>query len=130
MKTNGSILINELLLFLALLIGLIIKDNSPYWDVPLVTWQSIDSVCQNCIDLNLALVVAFIISLVLDGHFQYKGRKLPTIAKNSVRIVALNTVALSLCSLCGIYAIALAIPAIYGNAHKMWVITKSLLAVI
>ncbi len=128
MKTNIKILTSEGAVVLLLLVCVMLKECLlSTLDVPIITWQSIVETSQNCFDLNNALVIAFIISLILDGSFQYKGRKLPLIAKHAVYLVAFNSIILLLSPILNNYSIAIAFPALCGNAQKVWDLAKHIL---
>ncbi len=128
MKTNIKILTSEGAVVLLLLVCVILKECLlSTLDVPIITWQSIVETSQNCFDLNNALVIAFIMSLILDGSFQYKGRKLPLIAKHAVYLVAFNSVVLLLSPILNNYSIVIAFPALFGNAQKVWDLAKHIL---
>lgn len=128
MKTNIKIIISEGIASLLLLVCIILKEHLLYaLGIPIITWQSIAQVSQNCFDLNSALVIAFIMSLILGGSFQYRGRKLPLIAKNAVYLIAFNSIALLISPMLDNYSIVIAIPALYGNAQKVWDLAKYIL---
>lgn len=128
MKTNIKILTSEGIVALLLLVCIVLKRYLLRTsDIPIITWQSIMQVSQNCFDLNAALVIAFIMSLILNGSFQYKGRKLPLIAKSAVYLVAFNSVILLLSPVLNNYSIVIAIPTLYGNAQKVWDLAKYIL---
>lgn len=128
MKTNVKIIVSEGIIALLLLVCVILKECLLYTlDIPIITLQSVAQISQNCSDLNAALVIAFIMSLILDGSFQYKGRKLPLIAKNAVYLVAFNSVILLISPALNNYSAIIAIPALYGNAQKVWDLAKHIL---
>lgn len=128
MKTNIKIIISEGVAALLLLVCTTLKEYLlPTIDIPIIAWQSVAQISQNCFDLNVALVIAFIISLMLDDSFQYKKRRLPLIAKNAIYLVAFNSTILLLSPILNNYSIIVVIPALYGNAQKVWDLAKHIL---
>lgn len=128
MRTNIRILVSEAIFTTVLLVCILVKEKIFYnSDIPVIKWESVTQINQNCIDLNAALVIAFIMSLILDGSFQHKGRKLPLIAKNAVYLIAFNSAILLLSPILNNYSIAIAIPTLYGNAQKVWDLAKHIL---
>ena len=90
----------------------------------------INKINDKCFELNLSLVVAFLISLIIGKAFKYKDRNMKRIARNSTILFLTNSIIMIAYVWLGYYGIAIIIPALVGNVMKFWDIPKNILEVI
>lgn len=92
--------------------------------------EALSTSCQNLQDFNIAVTIAFLINMVTNRSFQYKGRNLSLIARHSVVLVLGNSLLLSLYPFFGAFKVAVVLPTILGNLVQFWNISKNILGVV
>lgn len=128
MLNNLKIILCEIAIFIVLSLLIFIKGSVLYsLDIPFIEWSSLSQVCQYCFDLNIALVIALLISLICNESFQYKGRSLKRIAKNSAILIIVNSIIILLSPIVGFLGIVIVAPALTGNIIKIISISKHIL---
>lgn len=85
---------------------------------------------SNLFELNLAIVIAFIMAIIVERKIAYKGRQLKRITKNSVLIVVINSIIMSSYGLCGMFGLAVVVPTLIGNMCRVWGICREILEII
>lgn len=122
---------NELFAIILLFIAVFLKTTVfASFDIPFVSFESIFATCQNLYDFNLAITIAFLVTMVTSRSFRYKERDLPVIAQHSALFFITNSLLMSIYPNLGSYAIALVLPLLLGNLFQLWNISRHILGVI
>lgn len=127
MKTLRQVFIVEAIMAIALSVELVIINEAPIRQELSDTYINFLS---NLFELNLAIVIAFIMAIIVERKIAYKGRQLKRITKNSVLIVVINSIIMSSYGLCGMFGLAVVVPTLIGNMCRVWGICREILEII
>lgn len=126
MKSNCEILAKEALVTFGMIFVLILI----LWCIGGVNESFIDGCSgfsQRIVDLNLALIIAMILSAIMENKIKVKRRSLKKIARRSFSLILFNSLMMAFGSFLGIFDVAVVVAGLYGNLAKMWDICRYVL---
>lgn len=127
MRPPRQVFFVELILAISLTFACVFTDSII---VELELSNAYVSLMSNLFELNLAVVIAFMIAILADRKIKYKNMQLKRIASNSILIVAVNSIVMSGYSLCGSFGLAIIVPTLVGNMCRVWGICREILEVV
>ena len=87
-------------------------------------------VCDNLFQINIALVIAFIIGIFAEGGLKYQGRNLKTISKHMLVLFMFNTVAMALFPVFGEFYFSVVTICFTGNIIEFVSVSKNIIGAI
>lgn len=127
MKTLRQVFIVEVILAIALFVELVIISATHIKQELSDTYIIFLS---NLFELNLAIVIAFMMAIIVERKIEYRGKQLKRITRNSVLIVVINSIIMSSYGLCGMFGLAVVVPTLIGNMCRVWGICREILEII
>lgn len=87
-------------------------------------------VCDNLFQINIALVIAFIICIFAEGGLKYRGCNLKTISKQMLALFMFNTIAMALFPVFGRFYFSVVIGCFTGNIIEFVSVSKNIIGAI
>ena len=86
--------------------------------------------CDNLFQINIALVIAFIIGIFAEGGLKYRGCNLKTISKQMLVLFMFNTITMALFPVFGEFYFSVVISCFTGNIIEFVSVSKNIIGAI
>ena len=87
----------------------------------------LDKILGCCFEINLALVIAIVVSAVESKNISMKGRQLKRIEKNTLVLILVNSIVMSLYNIEYWSGLAVVVATFYGNIRRTMEMCKEFL---
>ncbi len=131
LKPSIFIFLCEMLVLLIAFVGVSLCNDGVMFVARLLEGLKLGETLQPLFDLNMAIIVAFLIALVTNRAFCYKDMALNRIARNSTAFFIVNSLLLVIGFALNVeMATCIFVVVTIGNLVKFWDIAKNLLGVL